>query len=177
MGPYFHNGGKLTLRQQVDFYLRGGDFPKTNSQHRDFLNMHLLTEDEALGSVDKITGIPRFTPEQKEQIIQSVVDYLLELTDERVAFERAPFDHPEIFVPLDGRAPDNTFGRDGLVTRTSGDCNSIVGAGPCFKHVPAVGMSGNAAPLPNFLGVTNTRPNQAGYNCDPTAGAISHYCH
>ena len=35
-GPYFHNGGKLTLRQVVDFYVRGGDFPMTNAAHRDF---------------------------------------------------------------------------------------------------------------------------------------------
>jgi len=36
-GPYFHNGGTLTLRQVVDFYTRGGDFPITNAAHRDFL--------------------------------------------------------------------------------------------------------------------------------------------
>src|SRR5262249_25692769 len=40
-GPYFHNGGKLTLRQVVDFYVRGGDFPVTNSQHRDFNILNL----------------------------------------------------------------------------------------------------------------------------------------
>ena len=36
-----------------------------------------------------------------------MVDFLLELTDERVKFQRAPFDQVEIFVPLDGTAPDN----------------------------------------------------------------------
>src|SRR3954452_19959042 len=42
-GPYFHNGGKLTLRQVVDFYTRGGDFPITNAAHRDFnlVNMNI----------------------------------------------------------------------------------------------------------------------------------------
>ena len=177
-GPYFHNGGKLTLRQQLDFYLRGSDFPKSNSHHRDFLIAHLSTEDEALG-VDPATGLPLFTPEQKEEIITAVIDFLLELTDERVAFERAPFDHPEIFVPLDGRAPDNTFGRAGLDTPAmlAGDCNGIAGAGPCFQKVAQSGAGGLPTPLGNFLGVTNIRPNQAGFNCRPAAGPISHYCH
>ena len=106
-GPYFHNGGKLTLRQVVDFYTRGGDFPKTNSHHRDFLIMNLLVEDEALGGVDPVTGLPEFNTQQREEIIVAVVDFLIELSDERVTHNRAPFDQPEIFAPLDGTAPDN----------------------------------------------------------------------
>ena len=31
-GPYFHTGSYLTLRQVVDFYIRGGDFPITNAR-------------------------------------------------------------------------------------------------------------------------------------------------
>ena len=34
-GPYFHTGSFLTLRQVVDFYFEGGDFPRTNAQSRD----------------------------------------------------------------------------------------------------------------------------------------------
>ena len=79
-------------------------------------------EDEALGGLTR-SPAAEFTAAQKEQILVAVVDFLLELTDERVAYERAPFDHPEIFVPLDGTAPDNTFGRPGLVAMTVGDCN------------------------------------------------------
>jgi cytochrome c peroxidase len=40
--PYFHDGGNLTLRQQLDFYVRGGNFALTNKAHRDFLIMSLL---------------------------------------------------------------------------------------------------------------------------------------
>ena len=29
-GPYFHNGDSATLRQVVEFYTRGGNFPNTN---------------------------------------------------------------------------------------------------------------------------------------------------
>jgi hypothetical protein len=33
--PFFHTGSYLTLRQVVDFYFRGGDFPVTNKENRD----------------------------------------------------------------------------------------------------------------------------------------------
>ncbi len=34
-GPYFHTGSYLTLRQIIDFYMRGGDFPVTSLEDRD----------------------------------------------------------------------------------------------------------------------------------------------
>jgi cytochrome c peroxidase len=74
-GPYFHNGGQLTLRQVIDFYNRGGDFDNP----ADFdPNVH------ALGLND--------------QEKSDLVSFMIALTDERVAFERAPFDHPSLCV-------------------------------------------------------------------------------
>ena len=68
-GPYFHNGGQLTLRQVVDFYNRGGDFAQNNSDNVDIGIRPLgLTE------------------EQKT----SLVAFLESLTDDRVRYERAP---------------------------------------------------------------------------------------
>lgn len=226
--PYFHDGGNLTLRQQLDFYMRGGNFPITNKAHRDFLIMNLLNEDEALGahivpsaicnpsaplgsngraqclgvSPGTAGGVPMFTADQKEEIIVSVVDFLLELTDERVAFERAPFDHPEIFVPIDGRASENVAGRGTvaaaggytLMGQTGIACTMPLAgtsltagvptvtlsnggnAGPvCFKQVPAVGAGGIGTKLPNFLGITSG-PRLVGgsANCSPVN---NHYCH
>jgi hypothetical protein len=175
-GPYFHTGSKLTLRQQLDFYDRAGDFPISNAAHRDFLLVHFDIEDEALGGyLDPVTGlpvfrgtpgaVPEFTEEQKEAIKIAVIDFLLELTDERVAFERAPFDHPEVIVPLDGRAAENTFGRQGFINRSTGDCNGVAGAGPCFRVVPASGEAGIGTKLPNFLNIAS------GPRCSPK-GAI-----
>jgi cytochrome c peroxidase len=162
-GPYFHDGGKLTLAQVVDFYSRGGDFATTNATHRDFNIMNLEEDIQA-----------KMTPEQEVALI----DYLLTFTDERVRREQAPFDHPEIFVPLDGRAPENTFGRPGFVAGTTGDCLGIAGAGPCFRQIPAVGAAGLPAggTVDSFMGVTNIRPNQPGFNCSASAGPVSHYC-
>jgi len=179
-GPYFHNGGKLTLRQVVDFYTQGGDFPKMNSQHRDFLIINLLQEDEALGGLDPLTLEPEFTAAEKEEILVSVVDFLLELTDERVDFQRGPFDQVEIFVPLDGTAPDNgslagtsAAGRPGFVNNTTGINGGVAGM---FQRVPQTGIGGTSTPISNFLGITNgPRLIGAAANCDPVAN--NHYCH
>jgi cytochrome c peroxidase len=74
-GPFFHNGGEVTLMQVVDFYNRGGDFDNVGIDD----NIHSLN----LSEQDK----------------QDLVNFMLALTDDRVAFERAPFDHPSICVP------------------------------------------------------------------------------
>jgi cytochrome c peroxidase len=87
-GPYFHNGDSATLRQVVEFYIRGGNFPNTNFADLD---------------VD-IFGIPPlrypgFVP-SAEQNIQDLVNFVSHgLTDQRVVMEKGPFDHPQIFVP------------------------------------------------------------------------------
>lgn len=157
-GPYFHNGGMLTLRQVVDFYTRGGDFPITNAAHRDFLLTNLNIEAQSNLSEDEKVAL---------------VDFLLELTDDRVKFQRGPFDHPEVIVPLDGKAPDNTFGRPGLIALTTGVCPS--GTGPCFMDVPAVGTNGDATPQLAFLGINNVRLVGPAAFCGPAA--YSQYCH
>lgn len=80
-GPYFHDGGMLTLMQVVDFYTRGGNFHQENLAFLD-------------PRIDRI-GQLRGNEERKREL----VDFLLALTDERVRFERAPFDHPQLRVP------------------------------------------------------------------------------
>ncbi len=77
-GPYFHNGGKATLEDVVDLYARGGDFHEANINDLAPLLMMLDT-----------------TPADEA----AVVAFLKSLTDERVRWEMAPFDHPEIALP------------------------------------------------------------------------------
>jgi len=80
-GPYFHNGSAATLRQVVEYYDRGGDFP---SQFTDAnIRRLVLTEAEKAG----------------------LVDFMLAMTDERVRFEKAPFDHPSITLPHGRKLP------------------------------------------------------------------------
>jgi cytochrome c peroxidase len=84
-GPYFHNGGKATLMQVIDAYNRGGDFGTRNQPVPDPTIKPLgLTEAEKT----------------------DLVAFLLALTDERVRWQRAPFDHPSICVP-NGHAGDD----------------------------------------------------------------------
>ena len=137
-GPYFHNGGKLTLRQVVNFYAHGGDFPATNGPHKDFNIVDLDNDVQAvLGPADRV----------------ALTAFLLSLTDERVAHEQAPFDRPEIFLPVDGRAPDDAGSRATLLTQSSG--TSVCGAVVCFRRLTAVGAAGHADRLPAFLNVAN----------------------
>ncbi len=176
-GPYFHTGSVLTLRQVVDFYMRGGDFPVTNAEDRDPNLVDVGVQAFGFGTTiglppqfqdaipDVITQYGVFpdtthetTPEPSsanpESAKVALVKYLLSLTDERVKFERAPFDHPEIFVPLDGTAPDNGSLAGAVSAGRPGFLNNL--ANGMFKRIPAVGAGGNATPLPNFLNVSST---------------------
>ncbi|MDB5841502.1 MAG: hypothetical protein JWQ23_3454 [Herminiimonas sp.] len=84
-GPYFHNGGKATLMQVMDFYSRGGDFAVENHPVPD-------PTIRPLG----------FSQMEKEDLVA----FLLSLSDDRVRYRRAPFDHPSICVP-DGHEGDH----------------------------------------------------------------------
>lgn len=86
-GPYFHNGGYLTLRQVVEFYNRGGDFPgdETDSQIREL--------DLDSGEMDDL------------------VEFMKALTDKNALNSAAPYDHPSIDVPNFGNI--EATGKDG----------------------------------------------------------------
>jgi hypothetical protein len=122
-GPYFHNGGQLTLRQVVDFYNRGGDFAQNNSENVD-IGIRPLN----------------LTEEQKT----SLVAFMQSLTDERVRYERAPFDHPQLFITNGHPGDQNAATNDGTGQATT----TVV-------ELPAVGRNGVTTPQPNFLGVTS----------------------
>ncbi len=118
--PYFHNGSQLTLRQLVDFYARAGDFTPVN------------LKGEAIAPLSKLN----LTEEGKE----ALVAFMKGLTDERVRFDRAPFDHPQLFIPNGHPGDENTVTNDGKGQAT----DQLV-------EVPAVGRNGLSTPRPNFL--------------------------
>src|SRR5207237_1831562 len=74
---------------------------------------------------------------------QHLVDFLVALTDERVRWQKAPFDHPELIVP--NGSPGN------------GTATTCLPANPCDETIrlPPVGAAGRAAqglpPLATFL--------------------------
>lgn len=125
-GPYFHNGSMVTLRQTVDFYARGGNFREAN----------MADLDPFIDDINALKG------PGKEAERDALVDFLLALTDERVRWERAPFDHPQLFVP------------DGHRLRIDGDPRRERTLVDRILEIPAVGREGRSqaqGPLKPFL--------------------------
>jgi hypothetical protein len=112
-GPYFHNGSQATLEHVIDFYNRHGDIPD--------------------GGLGPGMTTASFTDADKA----ALVAFMKALTDDRVRFERAPFDHPELCVPM------------GHVAAPSG-AQFPRSAQDRFVLVPAIGAAGNTAPLQTF---------------------------
>jgi hypothetical protein len=109
----------------VDFYTRGGDF----------VNRDIDDNIRSLGLA--------------EQDKRDLVSLLIAFTDERVAFERAPFDHPSICVP-NGQLGD----QNGVTVAPP-----LPGGGPTpiaadqKLCIAATGAGGRATRLGTFLGV------------------------
>ena len=121
-GPYFHNGGAATLRQVVDFYNRGGDFGQVNEDNLD----------------------PNIVPLGLSEVQKNqLVAFLLALTDERVRFQRAPFDHPTLCIPN---------GHPGTTTSVTPDPRNPGQALDQLRCLPAVGAAGSSQAIQPFLG-------------------------
>jgi cytochrome c peroxidase len=119
--PYFHNGDARTLREVVELYSRGG-------------NVAPVTELD--GTIIEPLGVPQLTTAE----IDAIVAFLETLTDERVLYRRAPFDHPQLFVP-NGHPGDEA---------STVDANGDGLADDVMLEISAVGAQGGA-PLPGFL--------------------------
>jgi cytochrome c peroxidase len=119
--PYFHNGDARTLREVVEFYSRGGNVAPIQALD---------------GTLIEPVGVPGLGDDE----ITAIVAFLQSLTDDRVLYRKAPFDHPQLFVP-NGHRGNQEFvfdiNHDGL-------------ADDAFVEIPAVGAEGGL-PLPGFL--------------------------
>ena len=99
--PYFHNGGQATLKQVVWFYNRGGD--RRGPLHADTSGLSTPNEfgqinrsnlDPDIGDASNTSGNNALGLTEEE--IDNLVEFLLSLTDERVACHAGVFDHPEL---------------------------------------------------------------------------------
>lgn len=142
-GPYFHNGGQATLEQVMEFYNRGGDFPTNASKGPNVRRLSLSAKDQT-----------------------DVVAFLKALTDDRVRFERAPFDHPELCVP-DGHV--KVDGSPAL--QPDGNPMFPLTAADRWAGIPPVGRNGNLVPLQTFeellsgIGVDGSRAHNLNDPC------------
>ena len=105
-GPFMHNGSMKSLEEVVEFYDRGGN-NFNNPQHLETLVFPL-----------------RFTKQAKLDLVA----FLKTLTDERVRWERAPFDHPELLVFNGHDQRASPLGSDYATDRV--------------LHLPAIGKNG-----------------------------------
>lgn len=117
-GPYFHNGGQSTLEQVIDFYRRAGDFSPVANDLRPF-NINNAQRD-------------------------SMVAFLKALSDDRVRYERAPFDHPELCVPVGHVESEPGVLARGLSLRFNASAEET------WRSIPAVGAGGNQVPIRTF---------------------------
>jgi len=130
-GPYFHNGGQATLEQVVDFYNRGGDGAGTDYSNTTGFGINPTNRAPAI--------FPLFlSPTNKADLVA----FLKALTDERVRWEKAPFDHPGLKIP-NGHPKDEMGVKIDLKTGYGVDDNLVI---------PAVGAAGlGALGLPALL--------------------------
>jgi cytochrome c peroxidase len=125
-GPYFHNGSIAALRDVVRFYARGGNFHDENIADLD-------------PDIHRVTGLIGHPMRQL-----ALVDFLGSLTDERVRWERAPFDHPALVIPV---------GASGNEVSVLADLTVAGEARDATRSLPAVGAGGASAPVQSFLNV------------------------
>lgn len=121
-GPYMHNGSMASLEEVIEFYARGGNFAGASKQFGTVFGQPELQLDAGARS--------------------DLLEFLRSLTDERVRYERAPFDHPELRL-LDGHEGDRTR------LRTPNTLGTQLGQDR-WRLIPAVGAAGNSQPLPSF---------------------------
>ena len=129
-GPYFHNGSRATLEQVVDFYNRGGDRRGTDANNTTGFGPNPSNLDADI----KPLGL---TAAERSDMVAFLKNAL---TDPRVAWERAPFDHPSIVVP-DGHVGDELQ----VAGQQSSDQKIAKRAQDVLRNVQAVGKDGRAA--------------------------------
>jgi hypothetical protein len=159
--PYFHNGGFATLREVVEFYRRGGNRRDAVDGTGDDSGTGCTGPGDpnrgtnAAGTLNPLT----LDDEPNEHQIDDIVEFLKALTDVRVQCDQAPFDHPELMIPVghnpvdqnhDGRADDIVFrlpevGASGY-SGGSGLC--IPNAGDLFAPGMQARIGGPPAPAP-----------------------------
>ena len=121
-GPYFHTGGAATLEQVLEFYARNGDVPAGGNLGPGIGNIRLSQQDRT-----------------------AIVEFLEALTDDRVRFERAPFDHPSLCLPT-----GYVESPPGVLTPDTSAPGSASAAADQWSLVPAAGAGGNRVPLQTF---------------------------
>ncbi len=120
-GPYMHNGSMKTLEEVIEFYTRGGNI-KNDATHDNILEAGEL--------------------QVSAQARADLIAFLKLLTDERVRYEQAPFDHPELMIP-NGHAGNH------ILVEAGNTMDSNL-AKEEMLVIPAIGANGLVSPIKPF---------------------------
>jgi cytochrome c peroxidase len=127
-GPYFHNGSAATLEQVVDFYNQGGNFDARQEP-----SLHIDMEPLGLSASQR----------------SDLVAFLRSLTDERVRWEQAPFDHPSLLLPHGVQRASN-----GAIKKES----RLSINRDRWEYVTATGRGGSDTPLAEIKAIAAPQP-------------------
>ena len=130
--PYFHNGGTSNLKDVMRFYNRGGD--RTGAAASDTTGFGPTPFEASVPTnLDPNIAVDQRGLGLSEKDMDNMVQFLLALTDDRVACHKAPFDHPSLALPMGETAPN---------------VGSVI-ANDIVKVLPAVGAAGLKTCFPN----------------------------
>jgi cytochrome c peroxidase len=121
-GPYMHNGSMATLDQVIEFYTRGGNF-KNNAKQ--------------VTRVFQLANL-QFSKQNRDDLVA----FLKTLTDDRVRYQKAPFDHPEIKIPHGHIGNEQAVNGKNSISRLLAKDN--------YQIIEAVGANGTASALKPF---------------------------
>jgi hypothetical protein len=127
--PYMHNGGMATLEQVIEFYNRGGNRQGSDTDNTSGFGDHDSNLDPDITSLDL---------SYEEQA--NLVAFLKSLTDDRVRWEAAPFDRPQIFVTVGHPDDENSASDrgDGLAVDEWLEIPKVGAQGRTAKNLPAL---------------------------------------
>lgn len=102
-GPYFHNGSRSTLQQVMEFYNRGGDRRGEDASNTSGFDPPAVNQHNSSNLDPDMTAL-NLTSDEVDALVKFME---ISLTDPRVAWERAPFDHPSLMLPQGQKGDEN----------------------------------------------------------------------
>ena len=140
--PYFHTGGQSNLKDVVRFYNRGGDRRATangDTTGRDQKTpMEEINQTNLASGIGEPNGSTRRGLGLSEKEMDDLVEFLLTLSDERVACHSDVFDHPELPLVMGARdkgSARSPVARDIIATLpATGKLGLKAVVGECFPN-------------------------------------------
>ncbi|WP_082377993.1 cytochrome c peroxidase [Pseudomonas sp. RIT-PI-q] len=143
-GPYFHNGSRATLKQVMEFYNRGGDRRGEDANNTSGFE-HPAANQHNTSNLDPDMTNLNLTPDEVDALVKFME---VGLTDPRVAWERAPFDHPSLVIPQGHVGDENAVTLKPVSPKIT--TRQALDAPVSLKPIGAEGRSLSEGPLQPF---------------------------